>query len=233
MALPPLNPMIDEAGAPRFSLVVPHFDGAISDDLLLRGLDSLKAQTFTDFEVLLYHDGPLSRPLPDLSAYAGMKIRVGIAPQRHNDWGHSLRNHGVHSARGDYIVHFNPDNVLYPDALATLDAEARRPVEPNPLPERRENPDILVFAVLLYGERFNGTHRWRDRENPAANALLMSGVPPRRGFIDAMQVVVRRRVWLEIGGWYDRREDSDGYIYEALIATRGARYIPRTLGEHW
>ena len=223
----PLHP--DEA-APRFSIVIPHYDGAISDELLVRGLTSLAAQTFENFEVLLFHDGPLSRPLPDLKAFP-LRMRVGITPQRFNDWGHSLRDLGIKLARGDYIVQFNPDNVLYPHALAMLDEAARRPVDPAPSPFHRENPEVLVFAVLMRGMRYNGRAVWRDRTS--TQYMIMQGYPAQLGLIDCMQAVIRRSLWHEIGGWYDKRETSDGHIYGALIANRGARYVPEVLGEHW
>ena len=226
-AVIPLHP---DAAAPRFSIVVPHYDGAISDALLLRGLESLARQTFEDFEVLLFHDGPLSRPLPELARFP-LKIRLGVTPQRFNDWGHSLRDLGIHHARGDYIVHFNPDNVLYPHALETLDRAARAPVDPAPEPEYRENPQVLIYAVLMRGMRTNGATVWRDRTS--AQHIIMQGYPVQHGAIDCMQLVATRSLWHEIGGWYDRREASDAFIYRALVHNRGARYVPEILGEHW
>ena len=109
---------------PRFSIIIPHYDGSISDELLLRGMHSLATQTFRDFEILLYHDGPLSRPLPNLDWAKPHLRQVVVSEQRHNDWGHSLRDRGIREARGEYIVHFNPDNILYPRALAQIDAAA-------------------------------------------------------------------------------------------------------------
>ena len=226
-AVIPLDP---DPNAPRFSIIIPHYDGAISDELLVRGLSSLASQTFTDFEVLLFHDGPLSRPLPDLAQFP-LKIRLGITPQRFNDWGHSLRDLGIHHARGDYIVHFNPDNVLYPHALEAIDRAAREPIEEAPDPDHRDNPEVLVFAVLMRGMRYNGRAVWRDRNS--TRYMIMQGYPARTGLIDCMQAVITRSLWHEIGGWYDRRETSDGTIYGALIANRGARYVPEILGEHW
>jgi len=217
---------------PRFTIIVPHYDGSISDELLLRGLHSLSAQTFRDFEILLYHDGPPSRPLPDLN-WLGDKLRLTISENRHNDWGHSLRDRGIREGRGDYIVHFNPDNVLYPRALATFDAAARAPV-PRYTDERlRENPEILIYAILMRGMQSNGrVGPWRNRKD-TSRYLLYTGLPPILGAIDCMQVVATRRVWLEIGGWYDKSETSDGKMYSVLIRERGARYISEVLGEHW
>jgi hypothetical protein len=217
---------------PRFSIIVPHYDGSISDELLLRGLHSLSAQTFRDFELLLYHDGPLSRPLPDLG-WLGARLRLTVTEQRHNDWGHSLRDRGIQEARGDYIVHFNPDNVLYPRALATFEAAARAPVPAYQNPRFRENPEILIYAILMRGMQSNGhVGPWRNRKD-TSRYLIYTGMPPILGAIDCMQVVITRRIWLEIGGWYDKREDGDGRMYSQLIRERAARYISEVLGEHW
>ena len=217
---------------PRFSIVIPHFDRSIPDTSLLRGLNSLAAQTLRDFEVLLLHDGPLSRPLLDLAKLNLPALRFSASAQRHNDWGHSLRDAGIRTATGDYIVHFNPDNVLYPNALEVLDAASRRPVPPAPSPELAENPDILIFSVLMRGMNYNGRGPiWRSRD--PTRALIYTGMPPSYGLIDCMQLVARRSVWLEIGGWYDKSQTSDASIYSRVVSERGARYVVAVLGEHW
>lgn len=219
---------------PRFSVIVPHFDGAITDALLLRGLGCLAQQTFRDFDVLLYHDGPLSRPLPDFTALGlDARLRTVVGKIRHNDWGHSLRDRGIREASGDYIVHFNPDNVLYPNALEVLDRYSRTPVPPAPEPELAENPAILIFAIAMRGMNFNGRWPvWRDRGDPS-RALIFNGIPPVPGLIDCMQLVATRAVWLRVGGWYDRSERLDGTIYARMVRELGARYVPAVLGEHW
>ena len=220
------------AAPPRFSIVIPHYDGSISDASLHRGLNSLAAQTFRDFEVLLLHDGPVSRPLPDLVKLNLPGLRLDIGAQRHNDWGHSLRDAGMRMATGDYVVHFNPDNVLYPNALEVLDAASRLPVPPAPSAELAENPDILIFSVLMRGMNYNGRGPiWRSRDTN--RTLIYTGMPPTYGLIDCMQLVARRSLWLEIGGWYDKSETSDAKIYSRLVSERGARYVVALLGEHW
>jgi glycosyl transferase family 2 len=220
------------SAAPRFSIVVPHYDGSVPDASLMRGLGSLARQTLRSFEVLLLHDGPLSRPLPDLANLNLPGLHFHATAQRHDDWGHSLRDAGMREATGDYIVHFNPDNVLYPNALEVLDTASRRPVPPAPEPELMENPDILIFSVLMRGMNYNGRGPiWRSRD--PNQALIYTGFPPSHGLIDCMQLVATRRVWREIGGWYDKSEASDAAIYSRLVAERGARYVMALLGEHW
>ena len=218
--------------APRFSIVVPHYDASIPDAALLRGLRSLGAQTLRDFEVLLLHDGPPSRALPELKDLNLPSLRFSASAQRHNDWGHSLRDAGIRTAQGDYIIHFNPDNLLYPNALETLDRASRLPIALAPTPELQENPDILIFSIVMRGMCFNGRGPiWRTHD--PNQALIYTGMPPSYGLIDCLQLVARRSVWLDIGGWYDKSATSDAAIYTKLVQERGARYVMAVLGEHW
>ena len=109
---------------PKFSIIVPHYDGVISDEKFLEGMRSILQSTYKNFEVLVYHDGPTSRPIPKSfkSEYDQHNIdyKIKETKTRYNDWGHTLRDLGIREAKGDYIVHFNPDNVLFPDALSGL-----------------------------------------------------------------------------------------------------------------
>ena len=219
---------------PRFSVIVPYYDRTISDPLMLRGLGALAKQTFANFEVLLYHDGPVSRPLPDLTPLGlGSRIRTTITEERHNDWGHTLRDRGIREASGDYIIHLNADNILYPNALEVLDRYSRAPILPAPTAQLVENPNILVYAVVMRGMNFNGRWPiWRSPTEPG-RVLIYTGIPTVPGLIDCMQLVATRSLWNQVGGWYDRSETSDGAIYSKMVAEHGARYVPAVLGEHW
>ena len=44
---------------PLFSIIVVHYQGTVSREIFARGISSLQNQTFRDFEILCYHDGPL------------------------------------------------------------------------------------------------------------------------------------------------------------------------------
>src|SRR6188474_2394726 len=105
---------------PLFSVVVIHYQGAIPREIFARGIESLQKQTFKDFELLCYPDRPLLHP------DAPQPLPIRCTEKRFNDTGHSLRDIGMREARGEYIVLFNADNILYPNALETIAAEIRR-----------------------------------------------------------------------------------------------------------
>ena len=82
-------------------------------------MDSLLAQTYTDYEIILVDDG--SRPkdalLCDRQAARSPKARVIHKP---NGGVASARNCGIDQARGEYIAFLDPDDWVEPDYLKML-----------------------------------------------------------------------------------------------------------------
>lgn len=204
---------------------MPHYDGVISDERFLRGHSSLLSQVDAPpFEILRYHDGPLSRPMPE-----GIPIKE--TSRRCNDWGHSLRDMGIREAQGEYIIHFNPDNLLYPYALAELHKELLR-TRPS-INNVVDNKEIVIYPILMRGMQTDGRQLWREVGNEEDAKMIFTGFPASKYNIDCMQLVMRRETWLKEGGWRDKSEESDGNMYPEFVRKYGARYVARVLGEHW
>jgi len=214
----------------KFSIIVPHYDGVISDEIFIEGMKSLDESTFRDFEVLIYHDGPVSRPIPDLSEFS-FTYKYRETKTRYNDWGHSLRDLGIKEASGDYIIHFNPDNLLYPDAMFNIHKSIVR------LNELFGGyVDIIICPIIMQGMvRVNSKealkvslHRTYDNRD----TLVMDGYPPMPLNIDCMQLVGKRSMWLSQGGWYNKEETSDGLIYQDLCNKHSYTTCGNLIGEH-
>ncbi|GEO81532.1 glycosyltransferase family 2 protein [Pararhodospirillum oryzae] len=230
---------------PLFSIIVVDYDGSVPRERARRGLASLAAQRFRDFEVIVLHDGPRTHGscADDLAGLDLPLVRSTQTTTRIGDWGHSLRDAGLQLAQGEYIVHFNADNILYPEALARLAEERTRPVEEwvqvhdpglgTTRPLAVDDPEIFLFPIIMRGMALVAGRliRFPARENDLG--LVLSGLPPVCHRIDCMQVVARRTLWQRIGGWYDKSADSDWKIYERLLAEAAPRYVNAILGEHW
>ena len=212
---------------PLFTVVVVHYQGVNSQEVFLRGIASLQAQTLQDFEIVCYHDGPLLDPTMDFP------VPIIASEQRHNDWGHSLRDRGIREASGDYILHFNADNVLFPNALEEIAKEIARPPR---LFDRQRQPldsnDIIIFPIQMWGlVKFREfTVQMKGKRD---FYLTMTGMPPQQLNIDCMQLVMKRELWLAEGGWHDKREASDGIMYEEFAAKYGYRVVGPVLGAHY
>jgi len=212
----------------KFSIIVPHFDQSISDETFIRGMKCLLDQTLQDFEVLIYHDGPTVRPIPDIWKQLGERAKLEVTSRRENNWGHGNRDRGIKASRGHYIVHFNPDNILYSFALEEIIKESEKPYTSFPTTK-----NLIVFPVLMRGMQSNGKFLFRDTENPGGNYMVFNGYPPVKNNIDAMQLVMTGNLWDRYNGWYDKSKESDGNMYPRFIYENGARYCSKILGEHW
>jgi hypothetical protein len=217
---------------PRFSVILVHFQGATPHAELCRAVNSLNAQTNKDFEILAYHDGPLldtSVPLP---------IPLVCMDKNYRDWGHSLRDRGIREAKGEYIVHMNSDNILYPNAIEEIAKAIDRPPKVFRSPahklrgEGMDTNDIIIFPILMHGLVKFRDYTYQDKKNQGSY-IILNGIPPVVQNIDCMQLVMKRELWLREGGWHDKQEMSDGVMYEEFCQKYGYRYVGPVLGEHF
>lgn len=212
---------------PRYSIIVVHYQGTIPRETFARGISSLQRQTFRDFEILCYHDGPLLDP------DAPQPVPIRATDHRFNDWGHSLRDIGIREASGDYIVHFNADNVLYPHALETIETATRRPSRlALPSGEFVDTDAMIIFPIVMHDFQQFG-HQTKRLEPGSGAKMILTGNPPLIARIDCMQAVIKRGVWLAEGGWHNKHQNSDGVLYQRIGEKYGYRGIGEVLGEHF
>jgi glycosyltransferase involved in cell wall biosynthesis len=97
---------------PFFSIVIPTYNQA--DELKLT-LDSVIAQTFSDFEVLVMDDGSNDNTAAAVESFLDPRIRYQWAP---NSGGPATpRNRGIDAARADWICFLDADDRWYKDKL--------------------------------------------------------------------------------------------------------------------
>lgn len=106
----------------RVSVIVPVYQ---VEQYLPRCLDSILAQTFEDFELILVNDGTKDGCPAIMADYAQRDSRIR---QVHKENGglSSARNAGLDVARGEYIAFVDSDDYIAPDLLADAVAAADR-----------------------------------------------------------------------------------------------------------
>lgn len=131
-------------------MIVPVYNG---EKLLPRAVDSVLAQTFSDFELILVNDGSVDGTAPVCDGYAARDGRVRVL-HRSNGGVSAARNAGMEAAGGKYMAFLDADDYLEPDALASL----LRAVEEtgartaacghfNTLPDGSESPEAPPMAA--------------------------------------------------------------------------------------
>ncbi|HXP19027.1 MAG TPA: bifunctional glycosyltransferase family 2 protein/CDP-glycerol:glycerophosphate glycerophosphotransferase [Streptosporangiaceae bacterium] len=101
---------------PRISVVVPFYNNV---DLLGECLASIAAQTITDLQVIMVDDGSTDGSSAAASAHAADDPRFTLVSVPNGGPG-SARNHGVAAATGEFLAFVDADDVLPPDAYATM-----------------------------------------------------------------------------------------------------------------
>ncbi len=115
-----------------FSIIVPAYNSAA---YIKKCIESVIAQTYTDFELILVDDGSSDNTLQLCRSYADADSRIKIIHKENG--GHtSARNEGLKNATGKYVVFLDSDDWLDPMTLELCMAEIKK-----------NNPDVIIFRL--------------------------------------------------------------------------------------
>lgn len=99
---------------PAISVIMPVWNG---ETHLREAVESILAQTFTDFEFIILDDGSTDGTPAVLAEYAAKDSRIRIIPLDHDGIVLAL-NRGVAEARAEWIARMDCDDRAYPERLA-------------------------------------------------------------------------------------------------------------------
>ena len=100
----------------NISVIIPVFNTA---EYLHESLSSILSQDVDGLEVICVDDGSTDNSHLVLESYANRDNRLRVIRQKNSGQGAS-RNRGVEMAKGRYILFFDSDDILFPDALRML-----------------------------------------------------------------------------------------------------------------
>ena len=121
---------------PLFSIVIPVYN---VEPYLKECLDSVLAQTCSNFEAVCVNDGSTDGSLAILEDYAASDSRIRIITQPNGGLS-AARNTGMDSATGDYLLFLDSDDWIEPNALEIINNAL--PTTHYPLP---------TFDLLCFG----------------------------------------------------------------------------------
>ena len=107
---------------PKVSIIVPVYK---AEAYLHRCVDSILAQTFTDFELLLIDDGSPDRSGEICDEYAQKDSRIRVI-HKENGGVSSARQRGLDEAVGEYTIHVDSDDWVEPNMLEELYKKAKQ-----------------------------------------------------------------------------------------------------------
>lgn len=199
---------------PRVTVLLPVYNG---EDLVGPALDSVLAQTYDDFELLVVDDCSRDNSVEVVSSYEDPRVR--LVRNEENVGQVASLNRGLREARGEYVARLDQDDACLPRRLerqvAVLDAE----------------PDVAIVGtwVDLYDAEGRLVRRMRGSIEDQADflSLILTNQLP----LAHPSVMFRLAPVLEAGGYdVSLRYAEDQDLWRRLaLAGHEARVVRETL----
>ena len=122
---------------PRISIVIPAYNAA---DHICETLDSVKAQKFREYEIIVVNDG--SPDTDKLERAIKMRLEDIIYIKQRNAGAAVARNTGIEHARGEIIAFLDADDIWQPDYLTSQFVFLQR-----------HSYDMVYCDAALFGHR--------------------------------------------------------------------------------
>jgi len=191
-----------DATTPSVSVIIPVYNG---EKYLAEALESVFAQTFTDYEIIVIDDGSTDQTPVVLAHYAGIRILA-----QENKGTAAARNLGVATAKGTYIGFLDADDLWLPEKLelqvAALQAD--------------QSIDIVTGHVQQFYENSVPSQAKKDPQ-PGVSPIAML---MRRVVFDKLGPFHEHRNVAEFISWY-AAADRVGICLHSLSETVARRRI--------
>jgi glycosyltransferase involved in cell wall biosynthesis len=204
--------------APKVSVIIPAYNAAafIGD-----ALDSVFAQTFTNFEVILINDGSLDTDKFEQAIQLHLHRIVYL--KQENRGPSAARNLGIRRARGEYVAFLDSDDAWFPEYLA---AQMK-------LLEETPSLDLVYSDTLVYWDSIS-TGRPYMQIYPSKGPVTFESLLMEDCAIPSSAAVARRRVLQEAGLFDENLSHAEDFDLWLRIAYRGGRmaYQRKVLARH-
>ena len=192
---------------PTISVIIPTYNRA---GMLKEAIDSVLAQDYSDFELIVVDDGSTDETPQILNGYGG-KIKRICQP---NKGVSAARNRGIAAASGEFMAFLDSDDLWLPDKL-TIQSEFLR-----------STPDALICQTEEIWIR-NGV-----RVNPRERHRKVSGMIFERSLalclVSPSAVMLRRGLFDEFGLFDESLPACEDYDMWLRVSCRCPVYLIET-----
>ena len=202
--------VLPEDAAPAVSIIIPAYNVA---PYIGETLDSVFAQTFTKFEVILVNDGSLDTHELEraLAPYADRLCYI----EQENGGASMARNAGLRIARGELVAFLDADDLWLPNYL-----------EQQLKFFREQDCDLVCADAMVFGDSSDAGRTYMtavmDTAPPAGAVSFLELVSAERSLITS-GVIVRRNLVFEVGLFDEALRNAQDFDLWLRLARYGAR----------
>jgi glycosyltransferase involved in cell wall biosynthesis len=188
---------------PIVSVIIPTFNRAT---LALQAVQSVFAQTFSDYEVIVVDDGSTDNTKEVLAAFTGAQnFRYHYQP---NSGRSTARNQGLTLAQGAFILFLDSDDLLFPHALAQLYGAAQRSAA-----------GMIIGQVQFANEHLEELWLLKpSRETCRKGGVAYPSLIADRFFLLPGAVLLRRECLQKVAGFDHTLEPCEDYDFYLRVA---------------
>jgi glycosyltransferase involved in cell wall biosynthesis len=191
---------------PKVSVIIPSYKTA---DLIAGCLDSVFAQTYSDFEAVVVNDG--SPDTPELERVLQPYMDRIVYVKQENKRAAAARNNAIGRARGEFVAFLDSDDSWYPQHLtAQMELLAKDP-----------SLDLVYANALLVGDP--AKERPFMEVCPSNGPATLDALIEERCQIPISTVVVRKQKLVEAGLFDEKLPRCDDYDLWVRTAAKGAK----------
>ena len=194
------------------SIITPTYN---REAFLPAAIESVLAQSYKEFELIIVDDGSTDNSRELINAYADKDPRVKYLYQE-NQRQSVARNYALSIAKGDFICFLDSDNYWPHDKLE----KSLKAFEQHP------EADIVYGDCITIDEQGNELHRNNMRRYSGNIAALLL----KDNFVSMNTTMTRRKCFNEMGGMSGKRRVADDYdLWLKFSARYRFQYIPEFL----
>lgn len=193
--------------APKVSVILTSYNNA---KYLGAAIDSILAQSFSDFELILVDDCSQDDSARIIKAYESRDSRVKSVLLGSNTGMSGARNRGFDVAAGEYIAYMDSDDVSLPARL------------PKQVDFLEQNPETGAVGVWVSRTNHDLTIQTDIRKCPPEHAMIVYNIFNGRYLQILSGTMMIRRHFLEaIGGWNEvtRYNHQKGFFASLVLHT--------------
>lgn len=131
---------------PRITVITPFYNRI---EYLHRPFDSMKSQTFADFEYIIVNDGSCENADDIVHSFMGEVSFPVLYIKKSNGGVHTARNLGTKLSRGEMIAFLDSDDEFTPDAFEKMLAAW------DSIPDKRDYREVVAKEVDENGNAIN------------------------------------------------------------------------------
>lgn len=178
---------------------------------VLNAIDSVIAQSFVDWELVLIDDGSIDGSIDAILGKVGDHPGIRILRNTHAGRGRAL-NQALEAAYGEWIANLDADDFFHPAKLMMQMEVA----------VGASKQDILCTQSILISEADNVS--WPEIKQPYAIRDLSSHML-RRNHVNHSSVLIRREFLRKIGGYDEFRRSQFDYELWLRVLHLGGRIL--------